>query len=242
MIFVAVDLWYRHFGFKNNPFTIKPGLLSDEVIAYDLESLFNKIDYGDVVFVEGPYGTGKSTILKNIINEFGGNRQVVYYSANRKGKPIDFYSLLKGKYGFFGKVFKGLPSDMILLLDEADSMSEEDFENLREYYEQGNFKSIVMVADNFDNLKISEYFFELVKDNIISLTELDESEAVMLIRSRVGDLDFIPDEVIKKIFRLSGKNPRTLLKNCEDVCRYAYSLGAVSVTEQHVEKSLGKEK
>ncbi len=242
MIPVATDLWYRHFGFRSNPFTMKPGLLNDEVIAYDLDSLFSKIDYGEVIFVEGPYGTGKSTILKNIINEFGGKRQVVYYSANRRGKPIDFYALLKGKYGFFGKVFRGLPSDMILLLDEADSMTEEDFENLREYYEQGNFKSIVMVADSFDKLKISDYFFDLVKDNIISLTELDESEAIMLIRSRVGDLDFLPDDVIKKIFRLSGKNPRTLLKNCEDVCRYAFRHGAATVTEQHVEKALGKEK
>ncbi len=242
MIPVATDLWYRHFGFKNNPFTIKPGLLNDEIIAYDLENLFSKIDYGEVIFVEGPYGTGKSTILKNIINEFGGKRQVVYYSANRKGKPLDFYSLLKGKYGFFGKMLRGLPSDMILLLDEADSLTEEDFENLREYYEQGNFKSIVMVADDFDKMNMTDYFFELVKDNIISLTDLDDSEAVMLVRSRVGDMELLSDDSIRKIFRLSGRNPRTLLKNCEDVCRFAYNYGAASVTDQHIEKALGKEK
>ena len=240
MIFVAADLWYKRFGFKVNPFTIKPGVLHDEVIAYDLESLFSKIDYGEVIFIEGPYGTGKSTILKHIINKFGGKKQVAYYSANRKGKPIDFYSLLKGKYGAVGRMFKGLPRDMILLLDEADSMSEEDFDNLKEYYEQGNFKSIVMVADNFDKLNITDYFFELVKENIISLTELDESEAVMLVRARVGDLEFLPDDVIKKIHSLSGKNPRALLKNCEDVCRHAYNHGADSVNQQHVQKALAK--
>jgi predicted AAA+ superfamily ATPase len=233
-----VDVWYRHFGFKQNPFTIKPGLLHDEVIAYDLESIFNKIDYGEVIFVEGPYGTGKSTILKNIINEFGGKKQVVYYSANRSSKAIDFYSLLKGKYGTLGKMFRGLPQDMILLLDEACSMTQEDFENLREYYEQGNFKSVVLVADNFDKLKITDYFFDLVKDNIISLTELDEDEAVALIRSRIGDEDFISDESIKDIYKKSKKNPRTLLKNCEDVCRYAYEYGDEKVMDSHVKAVL----
>ena len=239
---MAIDLWYRSFGFRQNPFTIKPGLLHDEVIAYDLEGLFSKIDYGEVIFVEGPYGTGKSTILKNIINEFGGKRQVVYYAANRKSKNIDFYSLLKGKYGVLGKMFRGLPRDMILLLDEADSMSEEDFENLREYYEQGNFKSVVLVADDFEKMKVSDYFFELVRDNIISLTELDENEAVLLVRSRIGDLDFLPDDIIKKIFQLSLRNPRSLLKNCEDVCRYAYDYGDDKVMDIHVKEVLEKKK
>ncbi len=241
MISVVNNLWYKELGFRNNPFTIKPGVLNDEIIAYDLEELFNKIDYGEVIFVEGPYGTGKSTILKNIINEFGGNKQVVYYSANRKEGTVDFYGLLKGKYGAIGRMFKSLPRDMILLLDEADALQEDDFENLREYYEQGNFKSIVLVADDFDKLNITDYFFNLVKDNVISLTELDEGEAVMLVRSRVGDVDVMDDSVIKKVFRLSGKNPRTFLKNCEDVCRYAHKHGADKVTEQHVEKALGKE-
>ncbi|MFW6230447.1 MAG: AAA family ATPase [Nanoarchaeota archaeon] len=239
---MASDIWYRHFGFKQNPFTIKPGLLHDEVIAYDLEEIFNKIDYGEVIFIEGPYGAGKSTILKNIINEFGGRKQVIYYSANRTSKTIDFYKLLKGKYGALGKMFRGLPQDMILLIDEADAMNEEDFENLREYYEQGNFKSVLMVADNFDHLKISDYFMELVKDNIISLTELDEDEAVMLVRSRVGDLEFLPNDMVKKIFAHSDKNPRTLLKNCEDVCRYAFEYGDDAVTETHVKDVLEKKK
>ena len=239
---MANDIWYRNFGFRTNPLTIKPGLIHDEVIAYDLEGLFSKIEYGEVIFVEGPYGTGKSTILKNVINEFGGRKQVVYYSANRKSKNIDFYSLLKGKYGTLGRLFRGLPHDMILLIDEADSMSEEDFENLREYYEQGNFKSVVLVGDDFDKMKISDYFFELVKENVISLTELDENEAVILVRSRIGDLEFVSDEIIKKIYSLSSKNPRTLLKNCEDVCRFAYDSGDDKVMDTHVKSVLEAKK
>ncbi len=232
------DVWYKSLGFKTNPFSIKPAFMHDEVIAYDLESIYNKIDYGEVIFIEGPYGSGKSTILKNIINEFGGKKQVVYYSANRRGKAINFEKLLKGKYGFIGKSLGLMPKDMILLLDEADSMGKDDFDNLQHYYENGNFKSIVFVADNFDKLKINDYFLDLVQDNIISLTELDEDEAVSLIHSRIGDSDFISDDIIKRIYQLSKKNPRTLLKNCEDVCKYAYDFGDDQVMEEHVKEVL----
>lgn len=235
---MASDIWYRSLGFKRNPFTIKPAFMHDEVIAYDLESIYNKVDYGEVIFIEGPYGSGKSTILKNIINEFGGKKQVVYYSANRTGKSINFINLLKGKFGPIGKAFGMVPKDMILLLDEACSMSKEDFEALQHFYEKGNFKSIVFVADSFDKLKINDYFLDLIEDNIISLTELDEEEAVSLIRSRIGNSSFLSDEMIKQVYHISKKNPRTLLKNCEDVCKYAYDFGDDNVMEEHVKEVL----
>ena len=117
VIIMAEKIWYKALGFRQNPFSIKPGHLHDEVIAYDLDSIFNKVDYGEVIFIEGPYGSGKSTILKNLIREFGGNKQVVYYSANRTSKNINFADLLKGKFGPLRRLFGGLPKDLILLLD-----------------------------------------------------------------------------------------------------------------------------
>ena len=75
------DLWYRHLGFKQNPLSIKPAALHDEVIAYDLEDIYDKVEFGEVIFIEGPYGMGKSTILKNIVNEFGADSVGVLTSA-----------------------------------------------------------------------------------------------------------------------------------------------------------------
>ena len=41
------------------------------------------------------------------------------------------------------------------------------------------------------------------------------------------------------IFKKSGKNPRKLLKNCEDVCRHTISQGYKQVKDDHVKKVLG---
>jgi predicted AAA+ superfamily ATPase len=125
------DLWYRELGFKENPFSIKPAALHDEVIAYDLEEIYDKVEYGDVVFIEGPFGMGKSTILKNIINEFGGDKRIVYYSANRSDGKIDFNKVLTSNQGFLGKVLGMKPKDVVLLLDEAEHMSAQDFDEVK---------------------------------------------------------------------------------------------------------------
>ncbi|MFP4111825.1 MAG: AAA family ATPase [Candidatus Woesearchaeota archaeon] len=233
------DLWYKDLGFKENPFSIKPAALHDEVIAYDLEEIYDKVEYGDVMFVEGPFGMGKSTILKNIINEFGGDRRIVYYSANR-AEGANFRKAINDTRGFIGKLFNTKPKDIVLLVDEADHLTEKDFDKLKDLYEDGVVKSLVFVGPNFDEMKMSDYFADLVKDNVISLTELDEDEAVSLIRSRVGDTDFISDEIIKKIYLQSERNPRILLKNAEDVCRYAFEFGDDRVLEEHIEELFSK--
>lgn len=239
---MMTNLWYRDLGFRNNPFSIKPAALHDEVIAYDLEEIYDKVEYGDVLFVEGPYGMGKSTILKNVINEFGGDRRIVYYSANRDDGDTNFKKVIKGNRGFFGKLFNLSPKDIVLLVDESEHLSPPDFDALKELYEDGILKSIIFVAASYDHVKMNDFFADLVKDNVISLTELDPDEAVALVRSRIGDSKFVSDEIIKKIYTHSNKNPRTLLKNCEEVCRYAYDFGDEEVLEEHIEEVLGKKK
>lgn len=235
------DLWYRELGFKENPFSIKPAALHDEVVAYDLEEIYDKVEYGDVLFVEGPFGMGKSTILKNVINEFGGDRKIIYYSANRDNKA-DFKNLIRESRGVLGRMFNARPRELVLLVDEADHLTEQDFQELEELYEKGVVKSLIFVAPNFEEVKINDYFSDLVKDNVISLTELEDEEAVGLVRSRIGDTDYISDDIIKKIYSHSGKNPRQLLKNVEEVCRYAFEFGDEKVLEEHLEEVFGKNK
>ena len=234
------NLWYRELGFKDNPLSIKPAALHDEVIAYDLEEIYDKVEYGDVIFIEGPYGMGKSTILKNIINEFGRDRRIVYYSANRTNTEIKFKDVIKSNRSILGKLLNSNPKDIVLLLDEAEHLKEIDFDNLQKLYEAGNIKSVVFVGSNFEETKINNYFADLVKENVITLTQLSPDEAVSLIRSRLGDTKFVSDEMIKMIYSHSDNNARKLLKNTENVCRYAYEFGDEEILEDHVKEVLAK--
>jgi len=128
-----MEIWYKELGFYNNPFSIKPAMYTDELYGYNLGMILDKISRGEVLFLEGAYGKGKTTILKRIIREFGGGRNLVYYSCNRTEKNIDFDELLKGKYGLLGNLFNMKGENMILLLDEAQHLNEEDSNTLIQF-------------------------------------------------------------------------------------------------------------
>jgi len=232
-----MEPWYKEIGFFSNPFSIKPLAFHDEVIGYDIDLVFNKIENGEVLFIEGDYGKGKTTILKKIIRRFGGKRELIYYSCNITDNNIDFDNLIKGRHGFFSSFFSD-DENLILLLDEVQDLSGEDSEKLIDYYNK-NFKSIVLVANNFDRVKLSNGLTKLVGSNIIRLGELTEGDGIAIIRKRTGNIRLLSDDIIKMIFKKSNRNPRKLLKNCEDVCRYSVSQGYNVAREEHVKKVLG---
>ena len=232
-----MELWYKQFGFHNNPFSIKPLAFHDEIMGYDVDLVLTKINNGEVLFLEGDYGKGKTTILKKIVRKFGGKKEVVYYSYNKADAGINFDKLISGRHGLFGGLFSN-DTNLILLLDEAENLSLEDSENLVGRY-QKNFKSIVLVGKDFNELGPVNGMQKLIGANIVRLGELTEDDAINIVRKRIGYINLLSDDIIKVIFKKSGRNPRNLLKNCEDVCRCAVEQGYRQVKEEHVKKVLG---
>ena len=232
-----MDIWFKKLGFYNNPFSIKPAAFGDELYGYNLQDILNKVDSGEVIFIEGVYGQGKTTILKRIIREFGGKKKVVYYSCNRKEGDLDLDKLLRGGKGFFGRLFGTKSKGMILLLDESQEINEKDGENLANYHNEF-FKSIVLVSHGFNSDNLSENLKKLVNSNVIRLGDVSPADAVNIIRKRIGNLDIIDDDIVAQIFSKSDNNPRRLLKNCEQVCKYAFDRGYDKVTKEHVDAIL----
>lgn len=230
------DVWFRRLGFYNNPFSIKPASFNDELFGYSLEEVNGKIVQGKILFIQGEFGKGKTTILKKLIRDFGGRKKLVYYSCNRTEDNVDFEALLKGR-SFWNRLFNTLPKDMILLLDEAQDLSTEDSDEMLKYY-QKNFRAIVLVASDYKKTCFSKAVQEFLEGNIIRLDELTEDDAVNIIRKRIGNIDIISDDMIKLVFKKPNKNPRQLLKNCEEVCRLAMSKGDEQVTAEHVREGL----
>lgn len=231
-----MEIWYKELGFWNNPFSIKPAAFHNEVYGYDLNNLFNKIDTGSVVFIEGKYGKGKTTILKKIIKKFGGEKKIIYYNCSRTEDSIDVDGLIKGRPGFFSKLF-GAPNDMILLLDETQDLPEEDGDKVLSYLNR-NFKTIVLVSNSLKEVNFGKGLRESIGDNIIKLGEINEEDVVKIIRKRVGSSKVLSDDVIKMIYSKSDKNPRKLLKNCEEICKYAFEQGDEEVKEEHIKEVL----
>ncbi len=229
-------VWFRELGFHNNPFSIKPAAFHDQVIGFD--KIVDEISYGilnnKIVVVEGDYGNGKSSILKRLLNDFGGKKQVIYYSCNRMDAHLNVKMLLNGRYGFFGQLFDMKPKDMILLLDEAQELHGKDYERLYSYYQEGYIKSIVLVGKGIKKNEIVSGFKNHTEE--VGMHKMNEDLALQVIKRRVGELPLLPDIVVRKIYQRSDNNVRVMLKTCEEVCKKAVETGRKRVTEDFLKQ------
>ncbi len=238
-----MELWYKQLGFYNNPFSIKPAAYHDNLYGYDgaIGEVINKIKEGGIMLVEGDYGTGKSTMLKKIIHAYGGKKEVVYYSCNITENSIDVEGLIEGRKGFWSSLFfSGNDENLILLLDEAQDLSKEDSDSVMKSFNKKKFKTIILVTKDIKKMNLAEDMKKAVgKDNVIRIGKLTNEEAIKLIRKRIGATSLLSDEMIKIILKKSDYNPRKLLKNCEEICRYAVENIEDRVKEAHIKKVLG---
>ena len=218
--------WFEELGFYQNPLSTKPAAFHDDVLGHEQEYLTIRYEVanGSTIGIFGAYGTGKTTMLKRIINDFGGRRRVVYYSCNKDDRPIDFKRLIRGAGNFFQRLFGYLKTDLILLLDEAEFLKKRDVNSLLAYND--HFRSVIFVGKRPTEQVKPLLYHEFDMDDI------PESKAVELVRSRIGDLDIISDNMIKAIFR-KDRNPRRFLKNCEDAIRKAFEEGS-EVKKRHL--------
>ena len=230
-------IWYRKLGFFSNPFSIKPGGMLSNVVAYDMPFIYEKIDNAETVFIEGEYGTGKTTILKNIVNRYKGRNKIIYYSFNTG--TFNLEQLLDGANSFLRKLSGLKVRNIILLLDEVQSMTNKDAKNLLKHYTDGTVQSIIFVSHDYDKVKFPDEFTHLLNGNILRTIDLTDKEAIQLVKSRIGEIELFSDARLKEIYKLT-KNPRRYLEYCEDVARYAVEIGDTEVTDFHIDEVLGE--
>jgi len=215
------EIWYKQLGFHNNPFSIKPAAFYDELLGYDhvVKKVNHSIEINKLIYVEGEYGNGKSSLLRRILHRFGGKGKIIYFSCNRIEKSLNINKLLNGRYGAIGKILNLKPKNMILLLDEAQWLPKEDYSRVLRYFRGGYFRAIVFVGKEYDE----SVFVDGFKSSLvhIKLGEISEDNAVNIIRKRVGNLPLLSDDIIKMIFNKAELNVRKLLKYSEMACKVA---------------------
>lgn len=225
--------WYKQLGFSENPFSIKPSKHAEELIGYNLQQLYMRVEQGGLVFVEGIYGTGKTSLLRLVKGRFSRKHKVLYYACNRKENHLDFDALLEKSTSFLDNVFGREQRGIILLLDEAQELTKQDFRRLYYLFQSNVFRSVVLMFDEIGNLSVPFEYETFAHCHHYRLESLTSEQAVSLVRKRVGELPLLTDVVIKRIFCCSGRNPRRLLKHCEQLCRYAveHNLNYISVVD-----------
>jgi len=220
--------WYSKLGFSSNPFSAKPAALTNEIIGQNTGPILEKIDNGEMQFIEAPLGSGKTSMLKSIIARFGGKRKLIYASCILN-ESLDVQNILKNA-SLRGRIFGSLSREMMLMIDEAQNISKADAQEISKFIENGNVKSVTFFGISYDKKLFTDELNKSLNGNVIVLSYLTNEQAIELARNRVGNLKLLPDYVIREIYGRSNGNPRRFLQYCEDICHKAVNLSINELT------------
>lgn len=216
--------WYKKFGFNQNPLSIKPSEKFE--LFFDnkslLEDVINAISKRENLVLKGSLGTGKTSVLKRIIKKFRGDRKLYYYNAFSASSPLDFERVLKKAGGFFSRLFNIKSREVILFIDEASHLTDENIKELKKYL--GEYLKSVVLASSDSNYEVPEE----LKENFgktINFGNFTQKDAYNIIKNRLGEDKYkkiFKESDIKSIYQKS-ETPREFLLKCDSFCHEKYS-------------------
>jgi Cdc6-like AAA superfamily ATPase len=235
--------WYTELGFALNPFEKDPFKINSSLIGYEkeVEDLLYLVDAGSTVLIEGPPASGKTTLLKEIIEEFGGEGKIIYVNGDKVNKRIDIEELLIKNQSFLRKLMNQKPDGMILLLDNALALGRKSYERLQYYFDQNYLRSIVFATTNSKLLKFPGSLFDRIGKRKITTRKLHMDDAVSMVLLRIEDNEFLSKQDLEKIYALSDGDIYDFLKNCEKLGMYKVENDIEEITASDIEVALKNE-
>ena len=195
-----------------NPFSIKanPNVID---LGKEKKLLMQYIKNGDVCFLTGPTGVGKSSLLlwiKNNLNPYN----VFYIDAADVEKSFGIKEFLKNSRRGFDR-FRAYPKNTVVLLDESQDCDYELQKALKLHWDHGHIKSIVITQINQNLKNFSDSFNDRIGRRVIELGKLNKLDAINLINLRLRNKKLFDEKAIEKIIEIADYIPRKILEFCE---------------------------
>ncbi|MBU2638364.1 MAG: AAA family ATPase [Nanoarchaeota archaeon] len=225
--------WYSKIGFDGDPFSRDSGFEGHDELV---DEVFYAIHSGNMVFIIGESGSGKTKILHEVIKRFGGKKRIIYLNCRHMQHEVNVEKVLQGRYGFFGKLFGIKPQNMILLLDEVEQLSPKNCERIKYYFDQNHLSSVIFTGKEFSAETMSPSIAQRIS-KVMKISPLSDYEAVRIIRDKIGD-KFLSDRVIKSLYQLSGRNTGRLIQNCKTVMLEMAENKKDDISEEDLQKIL----
>jgi len=186
--------------------------------------LLNALDKKEkMIFITGEAGSGKSMILKSVYNSLK-NEKNVFYISNPYLEINSILTILKQL---------SLNDYQIFLIDEAQLLSTETFENLRIYADKGNI-TIVFATHEPDLKKLLEKkHFQTRVNYILKVNKANKEELESFIKTKLlkANLIDIAEMIKRKNYSLIYKYTKGSLRATNqlmfklfDILEYFYSL------------------
>jgi len=217
---------YEETDYYEDIFSTKPKSYMP-LVGYDkiLSDLIYFVSSGSMVFIEGEEGMGKTSLLLKLIKEFRGLKRVIYLDCQKLKQRVNIEKLLTARYGLMGRVFKILPSNMIVLLDNIGYLSKKNSERIKYFFDQNHIKSVVFTSDSWNQVQIPESLRHRIGKRRIELPRLNNNTGAKILFSRIEENDLMDNVTVNKLYSLSHYNPKEFLVNCMNVFKTAESSG-----------------
>lgn len=231
-------MWYKKYGWKDNPFSVKP--TSKKLVGLDRKrnKLLDFVHAGTICFLTGPAGVGKSSVLKWIQHNVK-KHTPLYIDAEQLGEDLfDLSDYLKEHRTLWEAVMGyGYPKNVVVLVDEAHATENKLKKALKLSWDHDYVKSVVITQ--IPGLKnFSSSVRNRIGSRVVRLDKLSNKNVHELIRLRTGDNNPFTKDALNVIAKESGFIPRKILENCEIAC--IEMKGKEKIDASDVNKVLGK--
>jgi replication-associated recombination protein RarA len=213
--------WFKQLGFEDNPLDVRP---NTKLVGLDKEQeqLINHILKGEICFLNGLTGSGKTSLLMSV-QDLLKDHKFLYLDAQELPSNFNLEEELKGKRSFFDKItLKKYPSKTpVLIIDEFQATDENIVLSARAKWENNNNKRIksIIIAQISKTLgNVTPAFKERLGNRIVSLPTLDDGEMKEILFSRLelrkgkNYYSKLHNEAINLIVTACDGNPRRLLE------------------------------
>ncbi len=212
--------WYERLGFNENPLDVRPNPMLVGLETQE-ERLVNHIRKGEICFLNGPTGSGKTSMLRRVQDKLD-NHKFIYLNAEDLPVGFDLLDEIQNQRGFFDKIrFKKFPSKTpVLLIDEFQATDGNLVLEAKGKWEgKKGVKSIVIaqISRRLDN--VSGSFRDRLGKRIIHFPSLEPEEMRDILKKRLESpkskttyADKLSDEAINLLVDCADSNPRRLLE------------------------------
>jgi len=243
------EKYMKLFGWDSSPFVFK--ILPDLFVGYEseMQSLIGSLSKGSkFTLIIGPTGSGKTTMMKNMINKIQGYARV-FYVPKPPNDPDDWKRIFAEivRPGFLSRLFsrpkmhditiyeigewvnkRSRGKRLLLLVDECHESTQESLEWLRTLADQVENLSLVLAGLPVFEKKLSEELetFRRRIETRVELTNLTLTETRELIKKRIewmGGEDVKPfaSNSIQFIYDRTNGFPREILRVCNELVQQA---------------------
>jgi DNA polymerase III delta prime subunit/DNA-binding transcriptional ArsR family regulator len=211
-------MWYKAFGWEENPFSIRP---SPNVIGLEeiKEALLEDLLSGSPALLLGPTGMGKTSLLLWLKGQLSQTKfRPVYLNLHALPKPQELsIQRTLGREILLQRLRLRFSQGLILLLDEAQELTAPLAELIKAGFDRGSISAFLLAAQ--EEPPLPPPLRSRIGPHLYRLQTLGIPERLALLKHRMDGKNPFTEEALLLLAERSGESPRALLQAAELACK-----------------------